>query len=70
VNNENVFFPQRSWRGEENVRLSQLPRPIKIKEEKHLSLLFAVLAEGLQYRFLLIKGKTCHGVTGFHVINT
>ncbi|MEB7276925.1 hypothetical protein NEN81_00980 [Enterobacter asburiae] len=51
VNNENVFFPQRSWRGEENVRLSQLPRPIKIKEEKHLSLLFTVLAERLAISF-------------------
>lgn len=51
VNNENVFFPQRSWRGEENVRLSQLPRPFKTKEEKHLSLLFTALAERLAISF-------------------
>ncbi|HFK4762020.1 TPA: hypothetical protein ACG0MZ_003583 [Citrobacter farmeri] len=47
LNNENVFFPQRSWRGEDNIRLSQLSRPSRIKEEKHLGLLFAALARKL-----------------------
>lgn len=47
LNNENVFFSQYSWRGEENIRLSQLARPAGIREEQHFEMLLVALAQKL-----------------------
>lgn len=47
LQNENVFFPQRSWRGEENIRHSQLTRAMGIKAEQHLRMLFRKLIQKL-----------------------
>lgn len=54
LRNENVLFPQRSWRGEENIRLSQLARTAGMSEESHLELLFTALAKQLALRFALL----------------
>mgnify|MGYP003365638943 CR=1 FL=1 len=45
LKNEPVFFPQRSWRGEEDTRLSQISRADagEIKEDQHLQALFTSL---------------------------
>ncbi|WP_185922713.1 hypothetical protein [Hafnia paralvei] len=43
VKNENVFYPQLSWRGEEDTRLSQIARAGGAKEEQHLQALFRAL---------------------------
>lgn len=43
LKNENVFYPQLSWRGEENIRLSQIVRAGETKEEHHLQALFRAL---------------------------
>lgn len=43
VKNENVFYPQLSWRGEEDTRLSQIARAGGAKEEQQLQALFRAL---------------------------
>lgn len=55
LRNENVLFPQRSWRGEENIRLSQLARTAGMSEESHLELLFSALAKQLALRLALLS---------------
>ncbi|KAB5494054.1 hypothetical protein F8562_11135 [Klebsiella sp. RCJ4] len=47
VKNENVFYPQQSWRGEEDTRLSQIARTGGAKEEQHLQALFRALIRKL-----------------------
>lgn len=47
VKNENVFNPQLSWRGEEDIRLSQIVRAGGAKEEQHLQALFRALIRKL-----------------------
>lgn len=47
LKNEDVFFPQHSWRGEEDIRLSQLARAGELKEEQHLQILFMALIRKL-----------------------
>lgn len=51
LRNDNVFFPQRSWRGEDNIRLSQLARIAGISGEAHLAFLFTTLAKHLAQSF-------------------
>lgn len=47
LKNENVFFPQRSWRGEEDTRLSQIVRTGENKADQHLLALFTALLRKL-----------------------
>ena len=47
LENKDVFFPQSSWRGEENTRLSQIARPDGLNEEQHLGTLFTALLNKL-----------------------
>ena len=47
LKNEDVFFPQRSWRGEENMRLSQIIRVEELQEEQHLQTLLTSLMSKL-----------------------
>ena len=54
IKNENVFFPQRSWRGEENMRLSQITRTGGLKEEQYLEILFTSLIHKMAHPLSLL----------------
>ncbi|PWW04912.1 hypothetical protein [Mangrovibacter plantisponsor] len=57
LNNENVLFPQCSWRGEDNIRLSQLARSEGRDEEHHISVLFAELAKKIAIPLSQLPGS-------------
>lgn len=54
LRNDNVLFTQRSWRDEENIRLSQLARIAGLSDEKHLEMLFISLAKQLAQTLALL----------------
>lgn len=47
VKNEDVFFPQRSWRGEEDTHLSQIIRAEGLSEAQHFRTLLSSLIQRL-----------------------
>ena len=57
VKNENVFYPQLSWRGEEDIRLSQIARAGGAKEEQHLQALFRALTRKLAQSLSLLPAE-------------
>lgn len=58
LKSETVFFPQRSWRGENNVRMSQLVRSAETGGKQHLGSLLITLAKKLAPSFSLLPVDT------------